>query len=81
MIQNILRRDVEVEFEGATVVYIGEWDLLNEGDTYMAERNVGPQLLTVDRVDREIGCVFPKEVAYPYDLYECVKVEIKFKED
>lgn len=44
------------------------------GETYIAERNGGPKLLTVDYIDHKNGIVFPKELAYPYNLNECRKV-------
>lgn len=77
-IQDQLRREKEIEFEGVAIRYLGDWMDLAPGDTYMAERNNGPQLLTVRYVDYEnIGCVFPVErEKYPYDLYECVKVKV-----
>lgn len=78
MIQNELRSQGSASFEGVVLKYVGEASDLEPGDTYAAERNQGPKLLTVRRVDREIGCVFPVEMAYPYDLRECAKVEIQF---
>ena len=84
-IQRRLRRDGIVEFEGCKLRHIGEWRDLEPGDTYAAERNVGPQLLTVRKVlealgpnNEYAGAVFPVESAYVYDLHECVKVEIIF---
>jgi hypothetical protein len=44
------------------------------GDVYIAERNTGPHLLTAKSVDRRLGCIFPRELAYPYNLDECVRV-------
>lgn len=83
MIQQILREKGEVEFEGMKLRYLGEWRDLKPGDIYVAERNSGPKLLTVREVketfgdeNQWVGAVFPVEVAYPYDLSECVKVEI-----
>lgn len=74
LIQNRLRAEGEVEFEGATLKFAGDFDTLKRGDTYVAERNSGPKLLTVDHVTMNV--VFPVENAYPFNLMECVKVEI-----
>jgi hypothetical protein len=73
-IQNILRSEGTVEFEGVTLKMIGDSDSLLPGDTYVAQRNQGPKLLTVREI--AMNAVFPVENAYPYDLWECVKVEI-----
>lgn len=43
------------------------------GDTYLAERNLGVRLLTVKKVHN--GYIIPVEPAYPYDVWECVKIE------
>jgi hypothetical protein len=42
------------------------------GDLYIAMRNTGPHLLTCKFLGD--ACVFPKEVAYPYDFNEVVKI-------
>ena len=83
LIQTILRHKGAAEFEGIQLKYIGEWSDLKPGDTYVAERNQGPRLLTVSTIketlgdrDQFVGAVFAKESAYPYDLGECVKIEI-----
>lgn len=47
---------------------------LEKGDTYLAARNTGPHLLTVEEV--AMGAVFPVETAYPFDLNECVPIEL-----
>lgn len=73
-----LRQAGQINFEGAQLVYVGEWDALAVGDTYLAERNTGPKLLTVKRVDQAGGFVVPREPAYCYDLSEVVKVEVKW---
>lgn len=75
LIQDLLRSGQKVILEGISFEYDGEAVELNPGDFYAAERNIGPNLLTVKWVDREIGCVHPEEVAYSYDLRECVKVK------
>lgn len=74
-IQQILRADGVAEFEGMTLRMVGDSDSLQPGDTYVAERNTGPKLLTVREI--KMNAVFPVEQnVYPYDLWECVKVEI-----
>jgi hypothetical protein len=84
-----LRHGECVEFEGVYLRMIEGKEnggLLEEGDTYIAERNSGPKLLTVKKiVDRDYaekhglafsGWVEPVETAYSFDFYECVGVEI-----
>jgi hypothetical protein len=81
-LQARLREADVIEFEGMFLRYEGEWDTLQPGDTYVAERNQGPQLLTVRDVHPTHGpwrgWVNPVETAYSYDLSECVKVSIHF---
>ena len=48
---------------------------LEPGDLYIAERNTGPQLLTVKKVADYDYIVFPTCNGYAFDLSECVKVE------
>lgn len=48
---------------------------LQPGDLYIAENNTGPKLLTVKRVDRESGVVFPTTMDYSFNLRSCVKVK------
>jgi len=77
-----LRRGEIVNFEGVgLVIDAGE---LRVGDTYIAERNNGPKLLTVKKLAMTqtpsegpaIDYVVPKEVAYCFDVSECVKVKL-----
>lgn len=76
-IQNRLRRDGEVIFEGVRLRMTKEGTELEPGDIYVAERNQGPRLLTVEKNNREQGWIVPTELrAYPYDTHECVGVEI-----
>lgn len=76
-IQNKLRDEGTVQFtKDVKLKYVGEWSSLEPGDTYVAERNQGPQLLTVDHVNLLGAWVNPVETAYLYDLAECVKVEV-----
>lgn len=80
---SVLREKGEVEFEGVTLRYLGEWDALEPGDTYIAQRNT-VKLLTVREVketagdqNQWAGWVVPQEIAYCFDLGECVKVEVE----
>jgi len=55
-------------------------DPIQPDDTYLAERNTGPKLLTCREVVynnfNEPSYIIPKEeFEYPYDAWECVKVE------
>jgi hypothetical protein len=62
---------VEIDNTGIVVKEIpGE---LQPGDDYVGARNT-VNLLTVDRIEH--GYVVPREIAYTFDLDECVKVEI-----
>jgi hypothetical protein len=66
-------RHIEIELEDCLIK--GDRSLeIKPGDLYLGERNVGPKLLTCWWVNKEVGCVFPKDMAYPYDISECVKV-------
>lgn len=76
MIQDTLRQDGTVLFEGVRLKMTKEGTELEPGDTYVAERNQGPRLLTVRENNRTRGWVMPVENAYPYDTHECVGVEI-----
>ena len=56
---------------------------LRIGDTYLAERNSGPKLLTVKQVHGHWDGLYlvptyveSVENEYPYDYHECVKVKI-----
>ena len=46
---------------------------IEAGDTYLAGRNTGPHLLTCDFVKGDV--IYPKEIAYPFDRWECVKIQ------
>ena len=76
-----LRRGETIDFEGVPLV-TDEGELL-VGDTYIAERNTGPHLLTVQRFvmvppkyGEIVDFVIPKESAYCFDGQECVKVKM-----
>lgn len=81
-----LRDGETVDFEGAPIrMQAGKSDgrLLAVGDTYMAERNSGPKLLTVRRVRRDPGTGWveaEESWSYSFDLHECVGVEFAFDE-
>lgn len=61
-----------VDFEGCIITIDREADI-RPGDTYLASRNIGPQLLTCDHI--AFNAVFPvEEFAYTYYEWECVKV-------
>ena len=49
------------------------YDPIQPGDTYLAERNTGPKLLTCEAVN-ERGWIRPVEMEYSYDTWECIKV-------
>lgn len=59
--------------------FISSSDSIQPGDTYLAERNTGPKLLTCLKVMKndfgEPSYIVPKEVAYCFDVWECVKIE------
>lgn len=47
------------------------------GDWYIAERNVGPKLLTARKIEMSgeyPNWIVPIEMAYCYDWHECVRV-------
>ena len=67
-----LRAGEIVEIEGLKFRMIpGD---LQPGDTYIAERNTGPKLLTVKTVNPR-GWIQSQESAYSFDTWECVKIE------
>ena len=68
-----LRAGETIEIEGA-LVRMASGDLA-PGDMYIAERNSGPHLAFVKSI-HEDGWVIPNSNIYPFDLHECVKVEL-----
>lgn len=73
-----LRQGEIVDFEGITLRMIegkNSGEDLVPGDTYYACRNT-EQLLTVREVAMPERWVMPKEVAYAFNTWECVGVEI-----
>lgn len=78
---NKLKEGETLEVEG--IIFVKEEGEISVGDWYIAERNQGPKLLTCRKIvdpSLEGGTggkfVVPVENAYPYDLWECVKVKI-----
>lgn len=78
-IQYDVRNNGSVEFEGATLYLdpnktTGEF--LEPGDTYVAERNSGPHLLTVKQNRDGVyqRWIEPVEDAYSFDWNECCGV-------
>jgi hypothetical protein len=67
-----LRAGAVVDVEGFSLR--AEEGPLVPGCLYVAERNTGPWLLTVKRVDIDRGYVVPTCNTYCYDLHECVRV-------
>lgn len=63
------------EFEGVKFLVSSDQRFF-PGDTYLAARNTGPHLLTVRYVERAGGWIVPVEMAYSFDLGECVKIEL-----
>lgn len=50
-------------------------DEIKPGDLYVAERYTGLHLLTCHHVNDDLGCVIAMEMAYPYNIRECIKVD------
>lgn len=77
-----LREGKVIELEGLRFMMArdanGEEAEIQPGDLYIAERNTGPQLLIAKQIvrpeDGSLAYVIAAEVAYPYDLRECVKI-------
>ena len=61
-----------VELEG--VFFEIDDCLPEEGELYIAERNIGKQLLKAKVVDQKNRWIIPFENAYVYDFHECKKV-------
>lgn len=64
--------------EGMQVIMLpGEIEV---GDWYVAERNTGPHLLTAREIVKNDsmlgGWIHPNEIAYSFDLSECVRVKV-----
>ena len=70
-----LRAGEVVEIEGLAVkMTVGKeyGESLVPGDTYVAERNTGPKLLTAGEL--KDGYVLNTGMGYPFDYHECVGV-------
>lgn len=66
---------ISVEIEGSFVTAIQSSGAdLKPGDVYIAKRNTGWKLLICRKVDFDLGCVFPDNLDYAYNLHECHKV-------
>lgn len=68
-----LQSGEKVEIDG--VSFMKEEGEIQPGDDYVGERNT-VRLLTCHYVDKELGCIFPVEPEYPFDINECVKVRL-----
>ena len=68
-----LRQGETVEIEG--LFFHGISGEIQTGDIYIAERNTGPKLLWCKEHNHDKGIVFPTTLDYPFDTYECVKVQ------
>ena len=92
-IRSRLRDGQIVELEGVKLKMIPGKETgatLEPGDTYLAERNSGPKLLTVNYIVDEdyahrwglkfSGWVVPTGLSYSFDFHECVGVEILTEE-
>ena len=49
---------------------------IEPGDVYIAERNGPPVPLTCRYVNEQERWIVPAEMAYLYDIRECIKVEL-----
>lgn len=70
----VLRLCGNLFFEGYFLLFCKD-QVIRPGDTYIAQRSGGPFLLTAKQV--RDGYVIPEERAYPFNVHECVKVEIR----
>ena len=67
----------QIEVDGFLFERTADQDL-KPGDTYIGERNVGPRVGFVERV--AVGAIYGIPLVgppmYPYDKWECVKVQV-----
>ena len=64
----------KVVFEGLVLSLAAGWEI-EAGDTYFTPgRNTGPKLLTCREHNHKTSVVFPVEMAYAFDTWECYKV-------
>lgn len=68
----ILQKSNVFNFEG--ILFLKDDTKLEPGDLYVAERNSGPKLLTVKKIDHKNMLVIPTNCEYPFNFDECVKV-------
>lgn len=74
----VLRDGNTIDFDGVKLRMVDGKDSgenLQPGDTYYACRN-SEHIFTVRFVDMNLWCVHPVEIGYPFDIGECVGVEI-----
>lgn len=72
--QQILRVGGTVEIEGVVFIKDGS-GIVQSGDSYIAERNSGPKLLTAKEIDPR-GWIVPTEIAYCFEEWECCRVRL-----
>lgn len=68
-----------VEVDGFRVQMVGHGYEIKPGDLYVGERNTAPRLLVAKRVSENPsppgqGYITPVEMAYSYNIRECIKV-------
>lgn len=63
-----------IPFEGVDLE-VSSGLYIEHGDVYLAKRNTGWKILTCKSHDREKGFIIPEESEYPYNTYECYRIE------
>lgn len=71
---NIRQRITDNKILHEGILFSVSEEEIKAGDTYLAERNTGPKLLTCDYVNKDDNWISPKEMEYCYDTWECIKV-------
>ena len=69
---NALARGETIELNGSYFKMDGNGQV-EVGDSYIAERNTGPELLQAEEVHAD-GWIRPTTMRYSYDIWECTKV-------
>ena len=64
------------EFEGIPFSVSSDQEL-RPGDTYLAERNTGPHLLTCRENVKDGPWIHAAERAYSYNTGECIKIDLQ----
>lgn len=68
----------KIEERAEELGFLTSADPIQPGDTYLAERNTGPHLLTCKKaIYTDLGdpdFIVPSEIAYCFDTRECVKI-------